>query len=85
MLSYIAKRVKVPMREGAPLGEGGAPNVRGEALSVEGMDATSPLTQNDAMCRGWKGVGAPPLKRWAAPCGNAPPLKRGAPPYSHVL
>jgi hypothetical protein len=73
------------MREGAPLGEGGAPSVRGEQPSVEEMPATSPLTQNDAKCRGWEGVGAPPLKRWAAPCGNAPPLKRGTPPYLHVL
>ena len=63
----------------------GAPNVSIRLPSVWERAATSPHTPYLAKCRGWEGVGAPPLKRWAAPCGNAPPLKRGAPPYSHVL
>jgi hypothetical protein len=65
--------------------ERSAPSGRGEVLSVWERAATSLHTPYLSKCRGWEGVGAPPLKRLAAPCGNAPPLKRSAPPYSHVL
>jgi hypothetical protein len=86
VLQYIARGERWGNEEGAPLGEEGRTTWRGNPCQVWRV-WLPPLRHlyQPATCGKDEVLGVPPLKRLAAPYGNAPPLKGCAPSKENML